>query len=85
MNQQIATLESSGMITDCVEAWGSLLLLTANFHQEDCTDICAFVWRLCISYRFLYNIILSSVFIIPRYTNSIEDLGESCGSLLMIF
>ena len=43
MNRQIATLKASGLITDFEGVWGSFLSLTATPHQEDCTDIDAFV------------------------------------------
>ena len=39
MKQYIKALEDSGLITDCTRPWGSLLLLAAKPHQEDCTDI----------------------------------------------
>ena len=50
MKKHIKTLEESGLITDCTEPWGFLLLLDAKPHQEDCTDIDNFIWRVCASY-----------------------------------
>ena len=40
-----------------------------------------FIWRLCISYRLLNSIIRSFEPLTPRCTNSIENLGDSYGSL----
>ena len=46
-------------MTDHEGVWGRVLLLIAKPYQEDCAYISAFVWRLCVSYRFL-NIITRS-------------------------
>ena len=49
MTKLIADLEANKLIRDCEGPWGSLLLLAANPHQESCTNISAFIWRLCVS------------------------------------
>ena len=45
MNTRIATIEASELITDCEGARGSLFLLAATPHQEDCTDIGSEIMR----------------------------------------
>ena len=50
MTKLIAELEVNMLIRDCEGPWGSLLLLAAKSHQEICTNISAFIWRLCVSY-----------------------------------
>ena len=84
VNKPIDTLENSGLIRDCEGAWGSLLLLAAKPHQENCDDIDFFIWRLCVNYRALNSITLPFQFSIPRCTDSIEDLGDSCGPVYTI-
>ena len=77
MRKIIADLEANKLIRDCEGPWGSLLLLLAKPHQESCTNILAFIWRLCVSYLPLNNITLGFEFPIPRCADSIEDLGDS--------
>ena len=77
----INDLEESDLICDCEGVWRPLLLLVAKPHQENCEDIHVFVWRLCLSYCTLKSITLGFQFSIPRYTDSIEDIGDSCGLL----
>ena len=72
------------MVTDCTGPWGSLLILAAKPHQEDCTDICNFIWRLCVSYRLLNSITRDFEFTILRCDDSIEDLRNYCGNIFII-
>ena len=60
-------------------------LLASKLHQEFCEDIHAFVWRLCVSYRAFNSITVGFEFPILRCANSIEDLGDSCGTMHKIF
>ena len=84
MSQHIKALEESGLITDCTGSWGSLLLLAAKYHQDNCTDISNFVWRLYVSYRPLNSITYGFGFFIPRCDDNIKDIGYSCGNLFII-
>ena len=84
MNHHIAGLENSGSITDCEGSWGSLFLLAAKSHQDNCFDINTFIWRLYVSYRPLNSITRSFECPILRCVNSIEDISNSCGSFSMI-
>lgn len=84
MTKLINNLEESDLIFDCEGASESLLLLTAKPHQESCQDIHAFVWILCVSYCALNIITIGFEFPISRCADSIEDLGDSCGSLYNI-
>ena len=72
------------IIADYEGAWGSLLLLEAKSQQESFTNIHAFIWRICVSYRSLNNITLGFEFLIPRCVDSIEDPGDSYGPILII-
>ena len=71
VNKPIDALENSGLIRDCEGAWGSLLLLAAKPHQENCDDIDFFIWRFCVNYRALNSITLPFQLSIPRCTDSI--------------
>ena len=84
MNQHISALEDSGLIVDCEGPWGSLLVLAPKPHQEDCSSIDDFIWRLCVSYRPLNIVTRSFEYPIPRCADSIEDIGNSCGKLMII-
>ena len=84
INQYITALENSGLITDCEGSWDSLLLFTTKSHQEDCSDINAFIWRPCVSYIPLNSITRSFEYPIPYCADSIEDLDDSGGPLYMI-
>ena len=84
MSKQISDLEHNNWIRDCTGPWGALLLLAAKPHQESCTNIDEFVWRLCVSYRALNGVTRSFEFPIPRCSDSIEDLGDSYGKLYFI-
>ena len=84
MSKQISDLENNNWIRDCTGPWGALLLLAAKPHQESCTNIDQFVWRLCVSYRALNGVTRSFEFPIPRCSDSIEDLGDSYGKLYFI-
>ena len=84
VTKRIADLETSKLIRDCEDPWGFLLLLAAKPHQESCTDIQAFIWRFCVSYRPLNSITLGFEFPIPRCADSTEDLGDSCGPIFII-
>ena len=84
MNKHIQALDDSSLITDCTGHWESLLLLATKLHQEDCTDVDNFIWRLCVSYRPLNGITRSFEFPIPRCADSIEELGGVCGNLSII-
>ena len=84
MTKIIADLETNKLIRDCEGPWGSLLLLVAKPHQESCTNISAFIWRLCVSYRPLKKITLGFEFSTPRCADRIEDLGDSCGPIFII-
>ena len=81
MSKQISDLEHNNWIKDCTGPRGALILLTAKPHQESCTNIDQLVWRLCVSYRALNGVTRSFELPIPRYSDSIEDLGDSYGKL----
>ena len=53
-------------------------------HQEGCTDINDFVWRLCVSYRPLNGVTKSFEYPIPRCSGSIEDFGDFSGKFYFI-
>ena len=76
MTKLIDFLEASDIITNYEGSRESLLLLVAKSHQESCTDIHAFIWRHCVSYRPLDSINLGFEFLIPYYADNIEDLGD---------
>ena len=84
MSKQISDLEHNNWIRDCTRPWGALILLAAKPHQESCTNIDQFVWRLCVSYRALNGVTRSFEFPIPRCSDSIEDLGDSYVKLYFI-
>ena len=84
MTKLITDLEVNKLNRDCEGPWGSLLILVAIPHQESCTNILAFIWRLCVSYRPLNKITLGFEFPIPRCADSIEDLGDSSGPIFTI-
>ena len=84
MTKPRADLEANKFIRDCEGPWGFLLLLAAKPHQESCTNISAFIWRLCVSYQPLNKITLGFEFPIPRCVDSIEDLGNSCSLFFTI-
>ena len=84
MTQFKADLEANKLIRNYEGPWGSLLLLAAKPHQENFTNISAFLWRLCVSYRPLNKITLGFEFLIPRCADSIEDLGDSCDQIFTI-
>ena len=75
MSKQISDLENNNWIRDCTGPWGALLLLAAKPHQESCTNIDEFVWRLCVTYRALNGVTRSFEFPIPRCSDSIEVWG----------
>ena len=82
--KQIADLENNKWTRDCNGSWGALLLFAVKPHQESCTNTDKFVWRLCVSYRFLNGVTIPFEFPIPRWYDSIEDLGDSYGKLYFI-
>lgn len=84
MNYNIIDLDGSGLITNCEGSWGLLPLLDIKPRQEDFTDVNVIIWKLCVSYWPLNTISRSFEYLIPRCNDSIENLGDSCGSLLMI-
>ena len=51
--EQIQALLDNGWIEECLGAWASRIVLAPKPHQEDCTDINLFIWRMCVSYRSL--------------------------------
>ena len=63
---------------------GSLLLLSPRLHQEGCTDINAFVWRLCVGYRPLNGVTKSFEYPTPRCSDSIEDFDDFSDSICFI-
>ena len=71
MNANIQILEENDWICVCECTLGSLLLLAPKPHQEGCTDINDFVWRLCVSYRPLKGVAKSFEYPIPRCSDSI--------------
>ena len=85
MSKQISDLEYNKWIRDFIGPWDTLLLLVAKPHQESCTNIDQFVWRLCVSYRYLNGVTRSFEFLIFRCFNSIEDLGDSYGKFYFIY
>ena len=84
MNHHMTALEDSGLITDCKCSCGSLLLFAAKPYQEDCSNINVFIWRLCVSCIPLNSTTCSFEYPIYRCTDSIEDFGDSYGSLSTI-
>ena len=84
MNHHISALEDSSLIVDCEGPWGSLFVLAPKSHQEDCSSIDDFIWRLCVSYRPLNIVTRSFEYPILRCADSIEDLVDSCGRLMII-
>ena len=84
MSKQISDLENNNWIRDRAKLWGALLLLAAKLHQESCTDIDKFVWRLYVSYKPLNSVTRSFEFTIPRCSDSIKDLGNLYGRLFFI-
>ena len=84
MSKQISDLEHNNWIRDYTRPWGALILLAAKPHQESCTNIDQFVWRLCVSYRALNGVTRSFAFPIPCCSDGIEDLGDSYGKLYFI-
>ena len=64
--------------------WSALLLLAAKPYQESCIDINKFILRLCITYCPLTSVTRTFEFLIPRCSDSIEDLGDSYGNLFSI-
>ena len=84
MNRHIASLEDSSLIVDCKGPLGSLLILDPKPRQENYNSIDNFICRLCVSYRPLNFFTRSFEYLIPRCTDSIEDLGDSCGLLRII-
>lgn len=81
MNKHIQVLENNDGKCDCVGPWGTFLLLAVKPHQERCTGIKEIIWRLCVSYRLLNSATRSFEFSIPRYTNIIENFGDSSGPI----
>ena len=63
---------------------GSPLLLAPILHQEGCTDINDFVWRLCVGYRPLNGVTKSFEYHNPRCSDSIEDFGDFSDSICFI-
>ena len=84
MDKHIYILETNDWICDCEGPWGSLILQALKPHQEGCTDINDFLWRLCVSYRPLNSVTRSFEFPIPRYAGSIEDFGDFNGRIYFI-
>ena len=84
MTEHISQLENNKWIRDCVGPLGALLFLAAKPHPESCVDIDKCVWRLCVCNRPLNSGARSFEFPIPRCSDSIEDLGDSYGSLFSI-
>ena len=84
MTEHISQLEKNNWIRDCAELWGAPLLLAAKLHKESCVDINKFVWILFVSYIPLNGVTRTFEFPIPRYSDSIEDLGDSYGNLFFI-
>ena len=83
MNTHIQILEDNVWICDCEGDWGSLLILASKSHQEGCTDINDFVWRLCVSYRPLNGVTKSFEYPIPQCSDSIEDFGDFSGKFVL--
>ena len=71
MTAQISQLENNGWIRDCAGPWGDLY-------------INKFVQKLCVSYWSLNGVTRSFEFLIPRCSDSIEDLGYLYGKLFFI-
>ena len=83
INQHIAALEDSELITDYERSGYSLLLLTTKPSQEDCTDINHFIWSLYISYQPLHSINRSFEYTIPRCVDTIGHFRKFNDSLSM--
>ena len=48
---QFQQLLANGWAKRCKRQWGSLIVLAYKPHQEHVTNICDFIWRMCVSYR----------------------------------
>ena len=79
--KQIDTLLRNNWIRPCQGPWGSSIVLAAKPHQEDCCDIDAFIWRMCVSYRKLNAVTLPFEYPIPRCDAAIENFDEGVGVL----
>ena len=84
MDKHSHILETNNWICDCEGPWGSLILLAPKPHQEECTDINDFIWRLYVSYRPLNSATRSFEFPIPRCADSIDDFGDFSGRIYFI-
>ena len=73
--EQIKALLANGWIEDCEGPWGSMIVLAPKPHQEACTDINKFIWRMCVSYRKLNSVTKPFEFPIPRCDEAISSIG----------
>ena len=76
MNTHIQILINYDWICECEIPLESLIILAPKPHQEGCTDINDFCWRLCVSYCPLNSATKTFEFPIPRYDVSIENVGN---------
>ena len=81
MNKNIQVLEDNDWISECVGPWSSLLILAAKSRQEECTNVKDVVW---VSYRSICGFTVSFEFPILRWTNSVEDFGDSSRHIFFI-
>ena len=65
-------------------AWGFPIVLAPKPHQEECTNIDDYVWRICASYRGLNRVTKIFAYPISRCDRSIEDMGDHVGILFFI-
>ena len=82
--KQIAELLKNGWIRLCQGPWGSIIVLAAKPHQEKCTHINDFIWRMCVSYRKLNAVTKPFQFPIPRCDVSITIIGNGAKTLYLI-
>ena len=81
MQKQVDALEHNGMIKENNGPWAFKLVLAPKPHQESCTSIVDFIWRLCVNFRRLNQVTKPFKFWIPRCAESLELLNDSKGPL----
>ena len=82
--KQIQDLLINTWIRRCGGPWGSLLVLAPKPHQEQCTSIDNFIWRMCVSYRGVNAVTKPFHYPIPRCDASIDAIGKGSVSVFII-
>jgi hypothetical protein len=85
MQKTIDTLLQLGHIApDRTSPWGFRITLAPKPHQEDVTDIEAYVWRFCINYILLNKITRPAEYPIPRCDDAVMyGFGDATCFVLM--